>query len=248
MAQTLSTGIAAHIAVIDGQPTTTTQDIAEVYGKDHAKVLRIVRQRIAEAGEWGIANFGDTPYTNPQNGQTYTVIRMTKKGFHFVVGKFTGAKAVQHQIAFADEFERMEAQLLSIPQQLPPSPGVSARVLLLTGQIDPVPMPAAIHKAIDRAAWRMAGEAHELARKHLARRVAWQHTNGPRHEPNVMQAEALADLRTVTLGDVLSHEAQSQMSHMLACIRTARDIATLAAATVEHQIEALSQQQAGAKG
>lgn len=106
-----ATGIAAHIAVIDGQPTTTTQDIAEVYGKQHAKVLAIVRQRMVEAGEWGVANFGETPYTNPQNGQTYTVIRMTKKGFHFVVGKFTGTKAVAHQIAFADEFERMETAL-----------------------------------------------------------------------------------------------------------------------------------------
>jgi Rha family phage regulatory protein len=73
--------------------------------------MRIIRQRMAEAGEWGVRNFADTPYTNPQNGQTYSVIRMTKKGFHFVVGKFTGAKAAQHQIAFADGFERMEAEL-----------------------------------------------------------------------------------------------------------------------------------------
>lgn len=122
MSQSVITGIAAHIAVIDGTPTTTTQDIAEVYGKAHDKVLRIVRQRMAEAGEWGVANFSDTPYTNPQNGQTYPVIRMTKKGFHFVVGKFTGAKAVQHQIAFADEFERMETELAkpaAAPKALP---------------------------------------------------------------------------------------------------------------------------------
>lgn len=111
MAPRTPSTVSGHISVIDGQPTTTTQDIAEVYGKQHAKVLAIVRQRMAEAGEWGVANFGETPYTNPQNGQTYPVIRMTKKGFHFVVGKFTGSKAVQHQIAFADAFERMEADL-----------------------------------------------------------------------------------------------------------------------------------------
>lgn len=100
-----------HIAIVNGQPTTTTQDIAEVYDKRHDDVLKIVRKRMVEAGEWGVRNFADTPYTNPQNGQTYSVIRMTKKGFHFVVGKFTGTKAVRHQIAFADEFERMEAEL-----------------------------------------------------------------------------------------------------------------------------------------
>lgn len=103
--------IATHIAIVDGILTTTTHDIAEVYEKNHRDVLRIVNQRMEEAGEWGMRNFTHTPYTNPQNGQTYPVIRMTKKGFHFVVGKFTGAKAVAHQIAFADEFERMEAEL-----------------------------------------------------------------------------------------------------------------------------------------
>lgn len=106
-----ASGIAAHITVTNGEPTTTTQDIAEVYGKDHANVLKVVRKRMAEAGDWGVVNFNETPYTNPQNGQTYTVIRMTEKGFHFVVGKFTGAKAVRHQIAYADEFQRMKAAL-----------------------------------------------------------------------------------------------------------------------------------------
>lgn len=103
--------ITGRVTVSNGKITTTTQDIAEVYGKRHDRVMAAVRQRIAEAGEWGVHNFVETTYTNPQNGQIYPVIRMTKKGFHFVVGKFTGTKAVAHQIAFADEFERMEQDL-----------------------------------------------------------------------------------------------------------------------------------------
>lgn len=110
-----TTGIAAHVAVIDGQPTTTTRDIADVYGKRHDSVMLIVRQRMAEApADWCLHNFVEASIevAQPNGGMaTYPVIRMTKKGFHFVVGKFTGAKAVQHQIAFADEFERMEAEL-----------------------------------------------------------------------------------------------------------------------------------------
>lgn len=114
-----TTGIAAHIAVIDGQPTTTTQDIAEVYGKRHDDVLRIIRQRMAQCPEeWCLRNFAETETERPSplNGAPIKspVIRMTKKGFHFVVGKFTGAKAVAHQIAFADEFERMEAQIVGL--------------------------------------------------------------------------------------------------------------------------------------
>lgn len=109
------TSISHHIAVVDGTPTTTTQDIAEVYGRRHDDVLRIVRQRMTEAGEWGARNFAETVTTraNPSGGAPLLspVIRMTKKGFMFAVGKFTGVKAVQHQIAYADEFERMEKAL-----------------------------------------------------------------------------------------------------------------------------------------
>jgi len=112
----MQNSVAVHIAVIDGQPTTTTKDIAEVYGKRHDNVLTIVRQRMNDAGEWGLLNFKEASIeVNQPNGGTTThpVIRMTKKGFHFVVGKFTGAKAVKHQIAFADAFEQMEAELQS---------------------------------------------------------------------------------------------------------------------------------------
>lgn len=128
MAKSLTPGIAAHIAVIDGQPTTTTQDIADVYGKQHGHVLRIVRQRMAEAPEaWRLSNFGETvsERANPSGGAPIQspVIRMTKKGFHFVVGKFTGAKAVQHQIAFVDEFERLTVEIEKLVNlAIPPDP------------------------------------------------------------------------------------------------------------------------------
>lgn len=109
------TSIASRITVIDGHPTTTTLDIANVYGKRHDNVVSLVRQRMTECPEeWCLLNFKEVigEYQNGKGGtQTCPVIRMTKKGFHFVVGKFTGKKAVQHQIAFADEFERMEAEL-----------------------------------------------------------------------------------------------------------------------------------------
>lgn len=115
LAFSAATAIAGHIAVIDGRPTTTTRDIAEVYGKRHDSVLLVVRQRMAEVPEeWRLHNFVEA-FVEVEGGNgakaSYPVIRMTKKGFHFVVGKFTGVKAVQHQIAFADEFERMETEL-----------------------------------------------------------------------------------------------------------------------------------------
>jgi Rha family phage regulatory protein len=127
--------IASRIAVIDGHPTTTTLDIANVYGKRHDNVVSLVRQRMTECPEeWCLLNFKEVigEYQNGKGGtQTCPVIRMTKKGFHFVVGKFTGAKAVQHQIAFADEFERMEAELQK--QQAEQKPFVVQPEDLLSG-------------------------------------------------------------------------------------------------------------------
>lgn len=243
MVETLATlcTLALVLTVVDGKPTTTSLDIAKHFGRPHDEVLRRIRNLLAQLTGEPLRNFAEGSYTLPSTGgQQHRMYRITRDGFTLLAMGFTGKKALQFKLAYIDAFNKMEAELVSAANKLPPSPGRSARALLLSGQIDPVPMPAAIHKAIDKAAWRMAGETYDLARKHLARRVAWQHTNGPRNQPNVMQAEALADLRTVTLGDVLSHEAHSQLTHTLACIKTARDIATLAAATVEHQIAALA--------
>lgn len=53
---------------------TDSLTVAEVFGKDHDKVMRDIRnqlEKLNEAGEheWGIANFGETQYQNPQNKQ-----------------------------------------------------------------------------------------------------------------------------------------------------------------------------------
>ena len=237
--------IALVLTVVDGKPTTTSMDIAKHFGKRHDHVLQLIRNLLAQLPAAALPNFGEGSYTLPTTGgQQHPMYRITRDGFTLLAMGFTGKKALQFKLAYIDAFNGMEAQLLSNAKQLPPSPGMDARALLLAGQIAPVPMPPALHKAIDKAAWRMAGEAYELARQHLARRVAYHHTNGPRSQPNLFQAAALADLRTVTLGDVLSHEATSEMRHALASIRCARDVATKAAAEVERQIAALQVGQA----
>lgn len=245
MANISTTGISAHIAVIDGQTTTTTRDIAEVYGKRHDDVLRIVRQRMAEApADWCLRNFAEASIEVPQpNGgtATYPVIRMTKKGFHFVVGKFTGAKAVQHQIAFADEFERMEAQIVSLHNSANSAPALPApestidpRALLLTGQCAPVPMPPEVEAAISKQAWAMAHEAYELTRQHLARQVAYRHTRGD----VVDTADALSDISSTTLGRALAHEYLRELGWALSSAESATRMAQNAAKKIRAQLAA----------
>ena len=243
MATITTPRIAAHIAIIGGQPTTTTQDIADVYGKRHNDVLRIVRQRMnAVPEEWRLRNFAQTVIerANPSGGAPIQspAIRMSKKGFHFVVGKFTGAKAVQHQLAFADEFERMEGQLHQPALEQPP---IDVRKRLLSGQSNPPTggYPARVERVIDEAAWRMAHEAYGLVREHLQRRVAFRHVFGaPVRQIDVRGA--IVDLRKITLGHCLAREATAYTESAANSLRMVLRVAESANADMEKQLAELN--------
>ena len=97
----------AFVSLDRGQVVTDSLKVAQVHGKRHDNVVQLIRQRMAEAGEWGLLNFKETPYTDPQNGRTYPMFVMTKDGYQFLVGKMTGAKAVKHQIAFIEAFNTL---------------------------------------------------------------------------------------------------------------------------------------------
>ena len=241
MSQSNHQGIAAHIAVIDGQPTTTTQDIADVYGKRHDDVLRIVRQRMnAVPDEWRFRNFAEASIDRPQtNGGTvaYPVIRMTKKGFHFVVGKFTGAKAVAHQIAFADEFERMESELLQLG--ITPTPSIDPRALMLSGQCSlQTTMPAEVAQAIEAKAWAMAREAFDLSRQHLERKVAHHAEIGLPAAVNPRLAMKAID--STTLGNALAHQHTSYLQHIIKSMTVLQDMHSAMTATATKELMALS--------
>ena len=85
---------------IDGeQLTTDSLKVAQVHRKRHADVLRLIRLRMADAGEWGQRNFALSSYVSEQ-GKDVPVFTMTRDGYTFLVGKLTGRLATQHLIAF----------------------------------------------------------------------------------------------------------------------------------------------------
>lgn len=90
--------------------TTDSLKVAAVHRKWHDDLLRLIRKRIAESGEWGLRNFAESSYVNAQ-GKVQPMFIMTREGYQFLVGKMTGKKAVQHQIAFVEAFSAMEAFL-----------------------------------------------------------------------------------------------------------------------------------------
>lgn len=95
-----------------GRDVTTSLIVAEVFGKRHDNVLRDIGN-LSCSDSFRLLNFEETPYTNPQNGQTYKMYEMTKDGFSFLVMGYTGEKAGQFKEAFINEFNRREMMLKS---------------------------------------------------------------------------------------------------------------------------------------
>ena len=88
--------------------------MADYFGKRHEHVLDAIDTMIQE----GIPNFRETPWTNPQNGQTYREYVMDRDGFELLVMGFTGAKARKFKQEYIAEFNRMETEL-NARQQAP---------------------------------------------------------------------------------------------------------------------------------
>ncbi|MBB1498787.1 Rha family transcriptional regulator [Paracoccus sp. MC1862] len=51
---------------------------------------RDIRNLIDANPEWGVSNFGQTPYVDAQNGQTYQMYEMTRDGYSMLVMGFIG--------------------------------------------------------------------------------------------------------------------------------------------------------------
>ena len=100
----------------NGQTITTSLIVAEIFGKEHNKVCRDI-ENLSCSGSFRVANFGETPYIHPQNGQTYRMYEMTKDGFSFLVMGYTGEKAGKFKEDFITAFNKMEQIVKSqIPQ------------------------------------------------------------------------------------------------------------------------------------
>lgn len=99
------------LAVVNGKPTTLSTDMARHFGKRHDDVLRAIRNLLPQLPDGGVRNFAETPYTDPQNGQTYSAYRLTRDGFTLLAMGFTGKKALAFKLAYIDAFNAMEAAL-----------------------------------------------------------------------------------------------------------------------------------------
>lgn len=105
------------VTMVDGQPMTSSLQIAEHFGKRHNDVLRAISSLVKRTScPVRLRNFAQSSYLNEQN-KKQPMYLLTRKGFEFIASGFTGAAADEWKWKFLDAFESMEARLHEITQR-----------------------------------------------------------------------------------------------------------------------------------
>jgi Rha family phage regulatory protein len=104
------------VFINNNQVVTDSLTVADVFGKNHADVLRDIRvqlEKLNEAGEsdWGISNFAETQYQHEQNKQWYKKYNLTEEAFTLVAFAYITPEAMKMKITFIQEFKRMREEL-----------------------------------------------------------------------------------------------------------------------------------------
>lgn len=112
-------GIIVKLENVNGKqvPAVTSQQLAEVFGKEHYNVLRDIRETVAKCSKSFCAlNFEGAEYLDEQ-GKSRPMYLMTKDGFTMVAMAYTTPEAMRFKEAYIAEFNRMEAELQRGTQQ-----------------------------------------------------------------------------------------------------------------------------------
>lgn len=104
------------LTIENGKVTTTSLKVAEIYGKDHADVMKKIRKFIELIHELGLGNFSESSYINEQQKEQ-PMFNMDRQGFSMLVNKFTGDKATIFTYKYTKAFERMVELIKLLSQE-----------------------------------------------------------------------------------------------------------------------------------
>lgn len=99
------------LEIIEGQITTTSQQIAAHFGKRHADVIRAIR-KLESPEDFNERNFALVEFTDAK-GEKRPAYRITRDGFTLLAMGFTGKEAMQWKVAYLTAFNKMEQELLA---------------------------------------------------------------------------------------------------------------------------------------
>ena len=115
----------------NGELTTTSKIIAEVFGKEHKNVIRAIENANC-SNEFRRLNFEELLNTNNLSRNKSYYYELTETGCNFIVMKFTGEKAGEYQEAFVNAFQAMKEELQN---KQPALPKTYAEALLEAGRL-----------------------------------------------------------------------------------------------------------------
>ncbi|MFC5773718.1 phage regulatory protein/antirepressor Ant [Ectobacillus antri] len=107
------------VFVDKGEVVTDSLTVAEVFEKEHAKVIRAIED-LGCSTDFRKANFGVSEYRVAGNNKTYKKYLIKRDGLVFLVMGFTGEKAARFKEMYIEAFNHMEERLrqLSTPSYM----------------------------------------------------------------------------------------------------------------------------------
>ena len=103
--------------------------VAKMFGKDHNKVLRDIRE-LDCSEEFSLSNFGQSTYTD-EWGKRQPCVNMTRDGFTFLVMGYRGKKAAQFKEAYIRRFNQMEKFIQTLVETRTQFPLLTDNIKLL---------------------------------------------------------------------------------------------------------------------
>lgn len=114
------------LTMVNGEVTTTTLQVAEVFGKEHKHVMESIRE-MQRCAENSTHLFHESTYVDSMN-RTKPMYTMNRDGWSLLVMGFTGSKALHWKLKYIAAFNAMEEQLRK-PLALPKTFSEALRLL-----------------------------------------------------------------------------------------------------------------------
>lgn len=105
------------VFIENNRPVTDSLMVAEMFDKEHARVLRDVRE-LRCSDSFRVGNFAESTYRNGQ-GREMPRTLMSEQGFMMLVMGYTGDKAFEMKETYINEFNRMRDELNKPQYRLP---------------------------------------------------------------------------------------------------------------------------------
>lgn len=104
------------VQIENNEAMTTSRQIAEVFGKDHSKVLRDIRVKIEKLSDLedepdlASPNFIESTYFDSQNKE-HVEYKLNKDALVLVVMNYTTKEALKFQVKYINQFNLMEEHI-----------------------------------------------------------------------------------------------------------------------------------------